>query len=214
MISFLNNYEFIKKRLELINFNKPNEEYFHNNIFERFIESLTLKDLLIYSPNDIYKRYCGCINQLQNIKQKTINQNIKDFINKDLYIQRTTLIQLLIMNNETEFQYLAYLLYDLLSNDSAGSIDTQEQTLLYDSLPWTIKKYFKDAMKQTIEYTNNLNNFDETKIPIEQQICLMKAPINVKEKAMNKLKEVKAKSEDSGTKAKQYLEGLLKIPFE
>ena len=39
------------------------------------------------------------------------------------------------MNNETEFQYLAYLLYDLLSNDSAGSIDTQEQTLLYDSLP-------------------------------------------------------------------------------
>ena len=68
-------------------------------------------------------------------------------------------------------------------------------------------------MKQTIEYTNNLNNFDETKTPIEQQICLMKAPINVKEKAMNKLKEVKAKSEDSGTKAKQYLEGLLKIPF-
>ena len=213
MISFLSNYEFIKKILHLININKPNEDHFHNNVFDRFVESLTLKDLLIYSPNDIYKRYCGCINQLQNIKQKTINQNIKDFINKELYIQRNTLIQLLIMNNETEFQYLAYLLYDLLSNDSAGSIDTQEQTLLYDSLPWTIKKYFKDAMKQTIEYTNNLNNFDESKIPIEQQICLMKAPINVKEKAMNKLKEVKAKSEDSGTKAKQYLEGLLKIPF-
>ena len=30
---------------------------------------------------------------------------------------------------------------------------------------------------------------------------------------MIKLKEVKAKSEDSGTKARQYLEGLLKIPF-
>ena len=35
----------------------------------------------------------------------------------------------------------------------------------------------------------------------------------VKEKAMTKLKEVKAKSEDSGSKAKQYLDGLLKIPF-
>jgi hypothetical protein len=30
---------------------------------------------------------------------------------------------------------------------------------------------------------------------------------------MLKLKEVKAKSEDSGSKARQYLDGLLKIPF-
>jgi hypothetical protein len=30
---------------------------------------------------------------------------------------------------------------------------------------------------------------------------------------MLKLREVKAKSEDSGSKARQYLEGLLKIPF-
>ena len=51
------------------------------------------------------------------------------------------------------------------------------------------------------------------KIPIEQQICLLKASDSIKEKAMIKLKEVKAKSEDSGSKARQYLEGLLKIPF-
>ena len=41
----------------------------------------------------------------------------------------------------------------------------------------------------------------------------MKADDSVKEKAMLKLKEVKAKSEDSGTKARHYLEGLLKIPL-
>ena len=51
------------------------------------------------------------------------------------------------------------------------------------------------------------------KIPIEQQICLLKANDSVKEKAMVKLKELKAKSEDSGSKARQYLDGLLKIPF-
>ena len=67
--------------------------------------------------------------------------------------------------------------------------------------------------KKTIQYTNELSNFDINKIPIEQQICLLKAPDSVKEKAMIKLKEVKAKSEDSGTKARQYLDGLLKIPF-
>ena len=68
-------------------------------------------------------------------------------------------------------------------------------------------------MKTTISYTKNLSNFDINKIPIEQQICLLKAKDSVKEKAMLKLKEVKAKSEDSGSKARQYLDGLLKIPF-
>jgi hypothetical protein len=41
----------------------------------------------------------------------------------------------------------------------------------------------------------------------------MKTNDIVKEKAMSKLKEIKAKSEDSGSKARQYLDGLLKIPF-
>ena len=108
---------------------------------------------------------------------------------------------------------MAYLLYDLLSNENNGNIDTIEQTMLYDSFPWTIKKYFRDAMKSTIQYTNNLSNFDQNKIPMEQQICLMKVNEIVKEKAMIKLKEVKSKSDDSGSKARQFLEGLLKIPF-
>ena len=108
---------------------------------------------------------------------------------------------------------MAYLLYDLLSNEDKGSIDTVEQTVLFDSLPWTIKKYFRDAMINTTKYTNNLSNYDNNKIPIEQQICLLKANDSIKEKAMIKLKEVKSKSEDSGSKARQYLDGLLRIPF-
>ena len=108
---------------------------------------------------------------------------------------------------------MAYLLYDLLSNDANNNVDTQEQTIIFDSFPWAIKKYFRDAMKRTIQYTNDLTNFDIGKIPLEQQICLLNANDNVKEKAMTKLKEIKAKPEDSGSKARQYLDGLLKIPF-
>ena len=97
------------------------------------------------------------------------------------------IIQLLIKKDNPEFQYLAYLLYDLLSNDNNGQPDTVEQTLLYDSLPWTIKKYFRKAMKQTIQYTKTLANYDSTNLPLEQQICLLKAQDTVKEKAMAKL---------------------------
>ena len=208
------NYPFIKNRLISLNDEKPNDLEFNIEYWERFVSSLTLKELLVYSNAEIYIKFQGTINQLCLIKQKTISQVVKEFINSELYAQRTTLIQLLIKGNENEFQYLAYLLYDLLSNENNGNVDTLEQTLLYDSLPWNIKKYFRNAMKQTIQYTNSLyNNFDNNKIPLEQQICLLKANDNVKEKAILKLKEIKAKSEDSGTKARQYLDGLLKIPF-
>ena len=122
------------------------------------------------------------------------------------------MIKLLIKDN-AESKYLAYLLYDLLSNENNGVIDTYEQTLLYDSLPWNLRKYFNEAMKQTVQYTNNLNNTANNKLPLEQQICLLKVDDLVKEKAMTKLKEVRNKSEDSGAKAKSFLDGLLKIPF-
>ena len=210
------NYPFINYTIKNIYDNRPtNEQEFFNVTFDRFMMSLTLKELLVYTNEELYNKFIGYITQINLIKQKTISDVVKEFISNELYGQRTTLIQLLLKVNEPEYQYIAYLLYDLLSNDnsSSGNIDTQEQTLLFDSLPWNVKKFFKDAMKNTIQYTNNLSNFDNNKIPLEQQICLLKANDNVKEKAMIKLKEVKAKSEDSGSKARQYLDGLLRIPF-
>jgi len=207
------NCDYITQGLTQLDTDRPKDSDFNKEWWDRFVYSLTAKELLVYNTSEINNKYMGVINQLALIKQKTIPQVVKEFLNCELYGQRTTLIQLLIRGNENEFQFLSYLLYDLLSNETNGHVDTLEQTLLYDSLPWNIKKYFRSAMKQTIQYTNNLYSFDNNKIPLEQQICLLKASDNIKEKAILKLKEIKAKSEDSGTKARQYLDGLLKIPF-
>lgn len=213
VIDFLNN-EHINNTIKLLKENLPNDPAFKNEYFDKFVSSLMLKDFLIYDNYmDLYSKFVGSSSQNMSIKQKQVSQAVKDFISDDMYNKRNTLIYLLIRSSNYENQYLVYLLYDLLSNDSNGNVDTQEQTILYDSFPWTIKQSFKQAMKKTIQYTNELSNFDINKIPLEQQICLLKASDNVKEKAMMKLKEVKAKSEDSGSKARQYLDGLLKIPF-
>ena len=214
MIITCNNHEYIKEKIKSLHKEKPKDPEFTTNDFERFVNTLTIKELLIYENDELYQRFIGYLTQVNLIKQKPISQNVKEFISCELYGQRKTLIQLLMKNSDPEFQYLAYLLYDLLTNVGNGNgPDTVEQTILFDSLPWNIKKFFRDAMKTTLKYTKDLSNFDSSKIPIEQQICLLKAPDNVKEKAMVKLKEVKAKSEDSGSKARQYLDGLLKIPF-
>jgi len=213
VIEFLNN-KFITNKLQSIKDNLPNEVEFQTELFDKFISSLMLKDFLVNETcNDIYGKFAGGTAQINLLKQKQISQAVKEFISDEMYNKRNILIMLLVRSANYDNQYLAYLLYDLLSNDSNGNVDTHEQTVLIDSFPWPIKQLFKHAMKKTIQYTNELSNFDINKIPLEQQICLLKASDSVKEKAMMKLKEVKAKSEDSGSKARQYLDGLLKIPF-
>jgi ATP-dependent Lon protease len=213
VVYFLNNKYVTNMKTKILE-NLPQEENFKKESFDKFISSLILKDYLIYeNEHDIYNKYVGCLTQNNILKQKQISQTVKEFIMDDMFNKRNTLINLLILSSNYDNQYLAYLLYDLLSNDTNGNVDTQEQTILFDSFPWPIKQYFKQAMKKTVQYTNELSNFDVNKIPLEQQICLLKAPDTVKEKAMMKLKEVKAKSEDSGSKARQYLDGLIKIPF-
>ena len=211
-VHLLNN-SLISSKIHAINENVPSSLEFKDETFQRFINSLTLKDYLLYDPHEIYSKYVGCLSALNTMHQKTTSQIIKDFVTSDLYVRRLMLIQLLIKSGRPDNQYLAYLLYDLLSNDANGTVDSQEQNVLFDSLPWSIKESFREAMKTTNQYTHELSNFDMQKIPLEQQICLLKAPDSVKEKAMQKLKEIKAKSEDTGSKARQYLDGLLKIPF-
>lgn len=212
LLTCIDNY-FILDKYYKLECEKPKDNEYKNEDWENFKKFLTLKDFFILNNNEIYSKYISILTQNNFYKQKNISQIVNEFLNSDLYVQRNILINLLVKSNDNEYQYISYLLYDLLSNDNQSSIDTIEQTMLYDSLPWNCKVCFKNAMKQTINYTNQLCNYDETKIPLEQQICLMKASNNIKEKAMVKLKEIKAKNEDTGSKAMHYLDGLLKIPF-
>jgi ATP-dependent Lon protease len=58
-----------------------------------------------------------------------------------------------------------------------------------------------------------IQKYDINRVSLEQQIYVLNIPEYIKEKAMIKLKEIKGRTDESSSKAKQYLEGLLKIPF-
>ena len=115
IVDFLNNKYIINKKL-LIKENMPQEEEFKNESFDKFLSSLILKDFLIYeNEKEFYNKYAGYISQNNSLKQKQISQSVKEFIADDAYNKRNTLIHLLIRSSNYENQYLAYLLYDLLS---------------------------------------------------------------------------------------------------
>ena len=214
LIDILNDDYITTRRAELHEYIICQSKH-NSDVINNFLGSLTLKDYLITSTAiDLHNKLCGYENKYNLIKKTHMSVSVKEFIKDNLYNKYYTLLVLLIHSDIRENMYFAYLLYDLISNDTTnGSVDTNEQIMLFDNFPWGIKKHFNEAMKKTVQYTTELSKGELNKIPIEQQICLLNVSDIVKEKAMMKLKEVKAKNEDSGTKARQYLDGLLKIPF-
>ena len=209
---FTNRYIEIRKEELLVKIENLN--YNEKEIMLRIIDTLTFKDVLIYSTDDIYKRMFMIITEINIIKNNKLDVTVKRFLEMDICSQRNMLVNLLTYNKDDEIQYICYLLYDLISINSVDNIDSSEQNMIYESFPWNIKTLFKDTVKYTIKYTHDMmQKYDINRITLEQQIYLMKTDENIKEKAMIKLKEIKGKSDESGAKAKQYLDGLIKIPF-
>jgi len=206
--------KYIEKRKQLlINYANSLTEN-EKEIMLRIINTLTFKDILIYGDMDIHKKVFSIMAEINAIKTNKLDLTIKRFLEYDITCQRNMLVNLLLYNKEDEIQYICYLLYDLISVNSNENNDSKEQNMIYDSLPWKIKSYFKDAIKYTIKYTHDMSQkYDINKISLEQQIYLLKVDETIKEKAMAKLKEIKGKPDEANTKAKQYLEGLIKIPF-
>jgi ATP-dependent Lon protease len=213
ILDFFSN-EYIEFRKKNIYEKIPNSETFDKTIIERITNSLTLKDILVCGNNDIYKKQLTIQSDVNSIKYNKLENTIKKFLEMELILQRNMLINLLIYNKDDDINYITYLLYDLITVRNNEMLDSNEQKIIYDSFPFKIKTYFQETMKMTVKYTQDMiSKYDISKITLEQQIYLLKAPDSIKEKAMVKFKEIKGKTDDSSNKAKQYLEGLLKIPF-
>lgn len=175
------------------------------------IENLTIKELLILGNEDILKKR-NIINTDVILCQTTnIDDLSKKFTEMTTYEQRCMILNLLLYERDKEIEYICYLLYDLLHNAS-GKFNVQQ--MIYDSLPWKVRDQMKDVVKYNLKYSNDMiAKCENNKISLEQQICLMKANENIKEKALIKLKELKSRPDEMGVKIKQYLEGLIRIPF-
>ena len=207
---FYNN-NFVNKQINEFLDDSESEEL---NLKKNFINSLELKDIFIYQNLELKSKFIEMIQLVKSQSVRSLEIIIKDFNNQSSIKKRSLLVSLLSIPIFSEQQYLAYLLYDLLTKDNNGNIDSLEQILIYDSFPFFVKQRFQEAMERTLQYTDNLNkSVSKSKVSYENQIALMKCNDKTKEKAILKMKEIKNKNDDSILKAKQYLDGLMKIPF-
>jgi len=195
----------LRKAFSDININKP----FKNG----YLEQLSLRDLIVYSTTEIIDLCCNDYNKVTNLKNNTISSLIKKFLIVSIEEQRSILTLFLLLKDDIDTQYLAYLMYDMISNESYLLKPQPLSEEIYNNLHWSIQKMFKIAIKNIEDYNKKLVNFNECDISYEKRIALLKVNDYVKSKAMDKYKEIMNKGGENSSKSQQYLDGLLNIPF-
>ena len=205
-------YKFLKSTYIDHRITSLKSSFAYNDFNDNIITYSSIKDLLIYSDEDFKKKYIGNESEINSIRKNKMDVIINKFSQLSLYNQRNMLFNLLIHNNDEYILFITNILYEIIllnSNDNNRISDR-----LQNSFTYGIKILLKECASFSVNYSQNMiKKFDTQNVTLEQQIYLLKVEDNVKEKALIKFKEVRSKNDDSNSKAKQYLEGLVKIPF-
>ena len=176
----------------------------------KYIEQLSLRDFIVLSIREIVLLVKKSYEELQKYRRKSLSSVVKEFVKSSAEKQRRIITLFLISDSEDQFN--AHIIFDLIANQSLLFQVKPHAEQIYNSLHWSIKKYFKVALKNVEEKKRKLESLTFSDIPYESRIVSLKASDSVKKRAMNKLKDMGGSKENS-SKARQWLEGLLKIPF-
>ena len=211
-LNIYRNKLFLKKKIFRIK--KLFGEIIINKTFKNgYIEQLSIRDLIIYESSKIIEKCNEDYNKVINLKNNTISSLIQKFLSVKIEEQREILTLFLLLKDDIDTQYLAYLMYDMISNESYLLKPQPMSEEVYNSLHWSIQKMFKIAIKNVEKYNKNLLKFNENEISYEKRIALLKVDDYIKHKAMEKYKEIINKGSENSSKSQQYLDGLLNIPF-
>ena len=190
------------------------EKIEHNEIpcdfKEKYIEQISLRDFIILSPIEVAIMLNNDYDEFLSYKNKSLSLLIKEFIKSNLEKQRKIILLFLISDQESKFT--AHIIFDLITDKSFLAESQYLYDILYNSLHWKIQKIFKTSNENFENSKKKLENLTINNIPYDSRILALKTEENIKAKAMEKLKEINGSKENS-IKAQQWLDGLLKIPF-
>jgi len=208
-LSIFRNYILYKEKI--INLYDKYESLDMSSDFkEKYIDQLSLRDFLLYSIDELIHLIKSDYNDFQNYKNKSLSALIKEFIKSNIEKQRRIITLFLI--SEQEYQFTAHIIFDLITDKSFLAESQYLSDIIFNSLHWEIQKIFKTSNENFENSKKKLENITINNVPYESRILAMNALDNVKAKAMEKLKEINGSKENS-IKAQQWLDGLLKIPF-
>ena len=109
--TFQKKHDLLESQLETIN---NVNSYFK----QAFIKQISVRDFIILNTDELSSTCIKYYKDLQRLKQKTISSLVKEFLGASLDQQRQILTLFLLTESDTDTQYLAYLMFDMISNES------------------------------------------------------------------------------------------------
>lgn len=211
-LNIYRNYDLFKpKRIQLLN--DLTNLNINNKFKKSYLKQLSLKNFIILSIKEIIDKLKNDYFEIINYKNKSLSNLVKDFLNKNINDQINFISMFLLFEEDSEIQNMAYLLYDMICNESYLLKPSADSNIIFTNIHWSLQKEFKIINKKYDTDIKKIESFTLEDISYDKRIYLMKANNSVKQKAYNKLKEISNKSNDNSSKAIQYLDNLLKVPF-
>jgi ATP-dependent Lon protease len=175
-----------------------------------YISQLCIRDFIYSTTREIIQMLKSDYDEFNILKNKNISLLVKDFMKSPPERQRKIITLFLLYDSNTQFS--AHVIYDLLTTQNIYLNGLPIYDLLYKSLNWKVQQLFKQTKNIEEETKKKLSNLQINDVPYDVRIANMKSSDFVKSKALDKLKEINGSKENS-VKAQQWLDGLLKIPF-
>ena len=172
---------------------------------DMYIDNISLKEILIGDDDLISNSLKNKYNEYKQLKNKNLKILINDFLLSSKYRKVDTLLTLLFSQEDN---MLAYLLYDIMVTKDKKNITSD----ILNAMPIKLRNNLDVGKEELIKSENNLINVDISDISYERRISLLDVGENIKLKAISKLKSIKNNIQGD-SKAQDWLDGLLKVPF-
>jgi ATP-dependent Lon protease len=177
-----------------------------NSFSLSYYNILNLRDKIILQPKELCEEIKKKYNDFKLLQPKPLMLLINEFLLGSKF-RKIDILTLFLISNEDDCK-LAYILFDIFKNKDKKNITSE----IYNSLHYSLRKQL-DIAKENIEtLENEIMTLSESDISYERKISLLNTDIDIKEKAIDKLKSIKNNFQGD-SKAQNWLDGLLKIPF-
>ena len=190
----LHEYQDVKKS---INYYPDQETKFMNS----YLDYSSLREVIINDHNEMITQIHNAYKELISLQKKSFNDIQKMFQNATIVKQRKIMFLLLLSEDKSK-EYCIPLLESLTHIDEKISLKNS-----LGQLGLFLNGIKIDIQKELQQYASSYDD-----ISYQSRIMMMKVDKHVKTKALEKLKEANS-GKESGSKAQQYIDGLLKIPF-
>ena len=137
-----------------------------------YLNQLSIKNFILLEPSEILDLTKKDYFMIHEYKSKSLSNLVKDFLSKNIEEQLNLICLILIFEEEPDIQNMAYLLYDMITNESFLLKPNINSNTFFANLHWSLQKKFKILTKKYNDETSKLTSYSFEELSYEKDIFI------------------------------------------